>query len=521
MGKKMFALIIFLMSISLIGIITVQVFWIGNAIDIREKQFSNDVQFVLNKTNEMIYKRDFVDFTAQFMDFFKTRKFAKQADFTKFVYEQINTSTNESFRFSSSGVYETNYYKGLSDFFKNDSILIATLQSKNEVFKVKKSTNNKELSKIDVAQRFTFFNNLTEIEKLSLENAYHNKSEPIEKRLSNEIVAEVLGRELLNSGIDLHFEFGVFVDQSPTSIQTSDFQDYSGKRYKTSLFAKDTDSKNYELFVTFPQKKYLLADLRPMLLLSVFFTGIIILAFASSLYQLIKQKKIAAIKTDFINNMTHEFKTPIATINLALDAIKNPQIIQDQQKVMKYVGMIKDENKRMNAQVENVLRISKLEKNQFEVEKSTLDLSAILQNAMTHVDLLLKDKHGEMRFHPDEKNCLISGNENHLTNAFVNILENAIKYSIDSPKIDIFIKGATNLISVQIKDCGIGMSKTSQRQVFDKFYREQVGNIHNIKGHGLGLSYVKEIVKLHQGTVFVKSEKGKGSVFTIQFPRIP
>jgi two-component system phosphate regulon sensor histidine kinase PhoR len=258
-----------------------------------------------------------------------------------------------------------------------------------------------------------------------------------------------------------------------------------------------------------------------MLLLSVFFTGIIILAFASSLYQLIKQKKIAAIKTDFINNMTHEFKTPIATINLALDAIKNPQIIQDRQKVMKYVGMIKDENKRMNAQVENVLRISKLDKNQFEVDKSKLDLSAILQNAMSHVDLLLKDKHGEIRFHPDEKNCLISGNENHLTNAFVNILENAIKYSIDSPKIDIFIKGATNLISVQIKDCGIGMSKASQRQVFDKFYREQVGNIHNIKGHGLGLSYVKEIVKLHQGTVFVKSEKGKGSVFTIQFPRIP
>ena len=238
MGKKMFALIIFLMSISLIGIITVQVFWIGNAIDIREKQFSNDVQFVLNKTNEMIYKRDFVDFTAQFMDFFKTRKFAKQADFTKFVYEQINTSTNESFRFSSSGVYETNYYKGLSDFFKNDSILIATLQSKNEVFKVKKSTNNKELSKIDVAQRFTFFNNLTEIEKLSLENAYHNKSEPIEKRLSNEIVAEVLGRELLNSGIDLHFEFGVFVDQSPTSIQTSEFSGLQRKALQDLFVCK-------------------------------------------------------------------------------------------------------------------------------------------------------------------------------------------------------------------------------------------------------------------------------------------
>ena len=183
MGKKTFILIVFLMTISLIGIIVVQVYWIGNAIEIREKQFTNDVNYALAKTNERIYKKDFVGFSVQFMDFFKNKEIAKKADFSKFVYEQVNTSTNETFRFSSSGIYENYSYKGLNDFYKNDSILVASLTSKTDVYKVKNLTNNFELSKVDPVERFTFFNSLTEIEKVTLEDAYKNKDEPIYKRL--------------------------------------------------------------------------------------------------------------------------------------------------------------------------------------------------------------------------------------------------------------------------------------------------------------------------------------------------
>ncbi len=517
----MFVLIIILMSISLVGIITVQVFWIGNAIDIRKKQFSHDVNYALAKTNERLYKKDFVDFTVQFMDFFQNREFAKQADFTKFVYEQINTSTNETFRFSSSGIYENTTYKGLNNFFKNDSILISSVSSKNDVYKVKNLTDNTELSKVNAVERFTFFNSLSEIEKMTLEDTYHNKVKPIATRVSEASIKETFSKELSDLGIDLGYDFAVFDDEQITSIKTKRFKIAGDNTYSAPLFTKDRDGNNYTLLVTFPKKEhYLFSDIGGMLLLSIFFTIIIMLAFASSLYQMAKQKKISMIKTDFINNMTHEFKTPIATINLALDAIKNPVIINDNDKVMKYVSMIKEENKRMHAQVENVLRISKLEKKQIQIEKIAVDYFEILEDAISHTGLLLKDKNGDLILHDSHTKSEGLGNESHLTNVFVNIIENAIKYSENSPKIDIFIKNTVKYLTIEIKDNGIGMSKSAQKQAFEKFYREHVGNVHDVKGHGLGLAYVKEIVENHQGKVYVTSEKGKGSTFTVVLPLV-
>jgi two-component system phosphate regulon sensor histidine kinase PhoR len=509
------------MSISLVGIITVQVFWIGNAIEIREKQFSHDVNYALARTNERLYKKDFVDFTVQFMDFFQNKKFAKQADFTKFVYEQINTSTNETFRFSSSGVYEKTFYKGLKNFFKNDSILIASVSSKNDVYKVKNLTDNTELSKVNDVERFTFFNSLSEIEKMTLEDTYHNKVKPIETRLSEETVKEIFSKELVNLGIHIEYDFGIFDNGVLTSIRTSKFKISEENIFTAPLFTKDRHRNNYSLQVAFPKKgHYIFSDIGVMFLLSIFFTIIIMLAFASSLYQMAKQKKISLIKTDFINNMTHEFKTPIATINLALDAIKNPIIIDDNEKVLKYVSMIKEENKRMHAQVENVLRISKLEKNQIEMDKVVVDYFGILEDAISHTALLLQDKNGNIELYCNQTMSEGLGNEFHLTNVFVNIIENAIKYSENSPKIDIFIENTVKYLTVKIKDNGIGMSKVTQKQAFEKFYREQAGNVHDIKGHGLGLAYVKEIIDNHQGRIFVESEKGKGSCFTVILPLV-
>jgi len=517
----MFAFIIFLMSISLIGIITVQVFWISNAIDVREKQFSNDVSFALAKTSELIYKKDLANFIIQFKDLHDSKNLAEKAAFEKFSYEQVNTSTNESFRFSSSGVYENNYYKGVNDFYKNDSILVSSINSKNDVYKIRNKTNDAELSRISDVEKFTFYNSLQEIDKLKYEDTYLRKDILIYKRLSKELVEGLFSRELRELGIEIGYIYGVFVNEQATKIKSNYFKIENQNNYKVNLFAKNKGLKKYELYVSFPQKEdYILSDISMMLLLSVFFTIIIMMAFASSLYQLIKQKKISSIKTDFINNMTHEFKTPIATINLALDAIKNPKVIVDNSKVLKYVGMIKEENKRMHTQVENVLRISKLEKNQLEVTKTALDFYEVLEDAISHVDLLLNAKNGQLELHCDQTSSEGLGNEFHLTNVFVNILENAIKYSERSPEIDIFMESSVKYLTIHIKDKGIGMSKTAQKHAFDKFYREQKGNVHDVKGHGLGLSYVKEIIEHHQGTIFVESEKGKGSTFTVKLPLV-
>ena len=233
-----------------------------------------------------------------------------------------------------------------------------------------------------------------------------------------------------------------------------------------------------------------------------------------------RQRQISEIKTDFINNMTHEFKTPIATINLALDAIKNPKVIEDKEKVHRYLQMIRDENKRMHAQVENVLRISKLEKKELEINKESTDIHEILEDAIEHVNLIIEDRQGSITTNLQATRTTVLLNEMHFTNVLVNVLDNAIKYSFGAPIIDVYSENIKDFIIIKIKDQGIGMSKVAQKRIFEKFYREHTGDVHNVKGHGLGLSYVKRIIEDHNGQIFVESEREKGSTFIIKIPLI-
>jgi two-component system phosphate regulon sensor histidine kinase PhoR len=275
------------------------------------------------------------------------------------------------------------------------------------------------------------------------------------------------------------------------------------------------------LLLTFPQKeKFLFSELVGICILSIIFTLIIIIAYSSALSQVIKQRQISEIKTDFINNMTHEFKTPIATINLALDAIKNPKVIEDKEKVHRYLQMIRDENKRMHAQVENVLRISKLEKKELEINKDSNNIHDIIEDAIEHVNLIVEDREGTITTHLDATRTTALLNDVHFTNVIVNILDNAIKYSPLAPIIDIYTENVKDFIIIKIKDQGAGMTKVAQKRIFEKFYREHTGDLHNVKGHGLGLAYVKRIVDDHNSQITVESEKGKGSTFIIKVPLI-
>lgn len=218
--------------------------------------------------------------------------------------------------------------------------------------------------------------------------------------------------------------------------------------------------------------------------------------------------------------MTHELKTPIATINLALDSIKNPKIGSDPDKVKRYMNMIREENKRMHAQVENVLRISQLEKNELNIPKERVKLHDLIEDAITHVSLLVEDSGGYIKTHLGALKSSVLANDNHFTNVLVNILDNAVKYSEEAPKIDVYTENAKNSIIVKIRDQGIGMSKIAQKKIFEKFFREHTGDLHNVKGHGLGLTYVKRVVDDHHGQIWVESEKGKGSTFIIKLPLI-
>ena len=308
-----------------------------------------------------------------------------------------------------------------------------------------------------------------------------------------------------------------------TKISSEDFQIENNDTFSLPIFDNENDDNNYRLLVNFPKReRYMFSSIYSNLLLSILFTGIIILAFSSALLQLIRQRQISEIKSDFINNMTHEFKTPIATINLALDSIRNPRIIDDKEKVLRYLGMIKEENKRMHAQVENVLRISKLEKNELNISKERIKLHDLLQEAINHVELMIEDRNGEIITNFDAIKSTVLANESHFTNVLVNVLENGIKYTPeDKPlKIEVSTHLAGSSILIDIKDHGAGMTKQVQKKVFEKFYREHTGNVHNVKGHGLGLAYVKQIVEDHHGNISVTSTKGVGSTFTIKLPLI-
>lgn len=521
MGKKIFVLIIVLMSIALIGIISVQVFWIKNTILITEEQFTSDVKFALAKVTDDIKEREFEEYYRNLSSIYRDGGI-KDSDIRNFIYQKIDTTSNERFTFSQS-IIEQNY-KVPTEFFESDSIDFKEIFSKEEITIIKDHVVENDYKDLNPPEEsYTKIGRLEGAEKSHLERQFdvYTSKLPIHKRVSNREITFRLNNELRSRGIPTNFKYGIYSNGLATQVKSGYFRKDVGKSYKVPMFADSEGNSNYQLFVTFPnERKFIVASIFKILLLSAFFVFIIILSFVSALYQLVRQKQISEIKTDFINNMTHEFKTPIATINLALDAIKNPKIINDQEKVLRYVKMIRDENKRMHGQVENVLRISKLEKNQLDVSKEQIDVHDTIEEALTHVDLLVKDKGGYIKTKLEAGLTEILANQFHFTSIIVNMLDNAIKYSEDAPKIDILTENSDKFISIKIKDQGIGMNKNVQKNIFKKFYREERGNIHNVKGHGLGLSYVKKIIEIHQGEIYVESEKGVGSTFTVRLPLI-
>lgn len=254
-----------------------------------------------------------------------------------------------------------------------------------------------------------------------------------------------------------------------------------------------------------------------MLIGAVVFTFVIFAAFFITIRALLRQKKLSEIKSDFINNMTHEFKTPIATISLAVDALKNEKVINDKSKMEYFSGIIKDENKRMNKQVETILEAALMDKQEVQLNLIPLHAHDLMRSAINNILLPVKEKNGVLETDFKATNDLILADDVHFTNIINNLLDNAVKYSKDNLKIKVTTCNYNSHLRIKIEDNGIGMNKETLNRVFEKFYRAHTGNIHNIKGFGLGLSYVKTIVDAHHGKIKAESTPGKGSCFTLDF----
>lgn len=526
MSKLFFRILVLLMSLSLIGIILVQVYWFNTSLENNDEQFKFHVISVIGNVAEKLQKQEEYAYYEKFNRYKdSTGKIPQRNDLLEFYYIQKNHKNNTTTVYSN--VVEEQNYDIPSTFFdkKSDSVKLKSFNSKRitEIYNNNTVDNSKMQSNLTPDIKIEKSGSLDALDNVAYEINYKEiaSSMPLQERVSKETIQKLLKKELEEYGVNTKFEFGIFSSGLATKVKSDGFVYDEKNTYSIPVFSDNEGNNKYELLVSFPnKKKFLLTDLIGITLLSIIFTLIIIIAYTSALNQLIRQRHISEIKSDFINNMTHEFKTPIATINLALDAIKNPKIINNEEMVRKYLQMIKDENKRMHAQVENVLRISKLEKKELDISKEPVNIQGVIEDAIEHVNLILEDRQGTLETHFSAERNSVLLNEVHFINVIVNILENAIKYSPDIPKIDVFTENVKDFLIIKVKDNGIGMSKIAQKRVFEKFYREHTGDLHDVKGHGLGLAYVKKIIDDHNGQIYVESEKGKGSTFIIKLPLI-
>jgi two-component system, OmpR family, phosphate regulon sensor histidine kinase PhoR len=340
-----------------------------------------------------------------------------------------------------------------------------------------------------------------------------------------------------NQGLkNARFEFSIYsntgssdADIHSQELQSKNFVEaFSDSANNWSFFTalqapENTDVNNVlpdeGLVVVFDDYRGLVqGEMRIMIAGAIFFTLMIIAAFYVTVNALLRQKKLSEIKNDFINNMTHEFKTPLATISLAVDALRNEKVVQDREKSGYFTGIIKEENRRMNKQVETILQASLLDRQEQQLNLRPLHAHLVIQEGMENFQLQLDGKGGKSELQLNAKSDLIEADEVHFMNLITNLIDNAVKYSKENLLIRITTHSTARSLVIRIEDNGIGMSKETQRRIFEKFYRAHTGNLHNVKGFGLGLSYVKTIVDAHRGKIKVESTVGKGTAFTLEFP---
>jgi len=421
MKKKTISLVIFLASISLIGIVLTQLYWVNKSLELRNDQFDNGVRIAV-----------------------------------KIVINQLIEQKNDSK-------------------FKRRIYELSCRKDKLDV------TDFIEAKTIDSLLRIELDN------MISSRNFYYG----IYNKLNNRFV----------SG---NFD-GLEIELLETPYQFS----------LKSIYQPG----DYYLSVYLPGKSgWVIQQMQLWLLLSVFFLVVLIISFIYVITTILKQKKLSVMKNDFINNMTHEFKTPISTSILAAEMILRPEVMEDKKKVKKYAHVVLDESARLQNQVEQVLQISILEKGEYQFKFKKTNIHQLLHTLTKSFNLRIKENKIKYNLRLKAENYLVSADKAHLLNVFGNLVDNAIKYGPEKPEIQIKTWNTQNGIIVSFQDNGIGISPEHQKNIFKNLYRVPTGNIHEVRGFGLGLYYVKTVIDQHKGDIDLKSELGKGSTFNVFLP---
>ncbi|MEO0552968.1 MAG: HAMP domain-containing sensor histidine kinase [Bacteroidota bacterium] len=501
MRKSTIWIIIVSMSIALLGLCGFQVYWINNAIALNEERFDRTVRATLNEVVEKLERREAIELTARALSTYRG-----SPDWI----ESINVKRTDSLA--------RILINPDSTFHEAKQLFIST-DTPGFTLKMSDSANLffSDTALINLKDRLTHKSEMVDV----VVKQFVTRERDISERLSYDLLDSLLNKVFHDKGVHTSFEFAVWNSTKDTLVFTNSTDNFALKDsdFKTGLYPNDLFANVNYLTLNFPdQGQYLFSQIWGTLAASVLFVVIIVGSFSYAIFIIFRQKKLSNIKNDFINNMTHEFKTPIATVSLACEAMEEDQVRKDEKTLMRYVRMIRDENQRLGDQVEKVLQAATLEKDSFELKIDRTNLLELLQPILDRVQEQVNAMKGELKVDFNSKQNELMGDRHHLTNLFYNLLDNAIKYSQN--KVSIFVRtfNEGDAVCFEVRDQGIGMRHEELSRIFDKFYRVSTGDRHDVKGFGLGLNYVKTIVNLHNGSVFAVSEPQKGSSFTVKLP---
>ena len=345
---------------------------------------------------------------------------------------------------------------------------------------------------------------------------------PYETFITMRQLDSLISLELNLKGIDTKYVFGIYKPENETFLLENSPKyrnELITNGYANELFRSDIFSTPEYLLIYFPhEKQFLLTELWAMILISMILIIIIVYSFAYTVTTIFRQKKLSEMKNDFVNNMTHEFKTPISTISLACEALRDKDIRKKEEFYENYISVIQDESRRLAGMAEKILQTAVLDKGQFKMKRDKIDLHEIITEVIKNIMIQVEIKDGVITKNFGAISPVISGDRVHLTNLVYNLLDNANKYTPKRPVIKVNTENTANGIMMSIEDNGIGISKAEQKKIFDKLYRVPTGNIHDVRGFGLGLSYVKAIVEEHHGKISLESELNKGTKFKVFLP---
>lgn len=390
--------------------------------------------------------------------------------------------------------------------------LIETWSIKNEEFD---ATVIKSLRKVAVKISEV---NQSELPKSNLIQKHEsNYAVNVNSAIDANILEDFLVRTFDEASLNTAFEYAIF-DCANNELEYKNYCNLNAGKdvYEKSENLPTFDDLIYYFVISFPKRStYLINDLRTNILFSII-TVMAVFIFIYAIGVILKQQKVTDLQKDFINNMTHEFKTPISSIKIASDVIINSENVKMDSRVSQYAAIIKDQNNRLNNQVEKVLNIARLEKDQFKLNLETIELVSFINRLMSLEKLKFEELNGLLSMTTNEKEVYVKADKLHLTNVLSNILDNALKYCEKTPDVKFIIQKSNNKVIVSVKDNGIGIEKENIKKLFDKFYRVSTGNVHNVKGFGLGLYYVKNICDAHGWKVDIKSKINDGTEFIIE-----